>query len=147
MNKKLLLIIILFFIIGCQPEITNIIKETNIRPKVYFCPQDECETTLNNFLNSAKLSIHCALFDLDLEETINILKEKSKQLDVKVVVDNNNYKGLENLDFIIKDTSSQFSHNKFCIIDDKKVSTGSMNPTQRGAHKKNKNLKREFFEN
>ena len=39
-----------------------------------------------------------------------------------------------------KDTSSQLSHNKFCVIDDRIITTGSMNPTDNGADKNNNNL-------
>ena len=39
---------------------------------LYFCPQDNCEQQFIAFLDSAQESIHCALFEVELES----LKEK-----------------------------------------------------------------------
>jgi phosphatidylserine/phosphatidylglycerophosphate/cardiolipin synthase-like enzyme len=38
------------------------------------------------------------------------------------------------------DTSNQLSHNKFCVIDDRMVWTGSFNPTYNGDQKNNNNV-------
>lgn len=116
----------------------NILLNNSLQ--IFFCPRDNCSLALEQFINSAESSIHCAFFDLDLANIKSVLWEKSKTMDVKVVVDNENYRGLENYSFIINDTSSQLSHNKFCIIDNKKISTGSMNPTNRCAYFNNNNL-------
>ena len=35
--------------------------------KIYFCPHQECETALVNFIDSAEEELHCALFDIGLE--------------------------------------------------------------------------------
>jgi len=99
----------------------------------YFCPDDNCMENLIYLINNSE-KIHCALFDLDLEPLIKILKEK----DAKVVVDNNNY--AEELDFARQDNSNQLSHNKYCVFDDKIVWTGSFNPTFRGNYKNNNNV-------
>jgi len=141
-------ILLLIFICGCEIEsstvktsiITSVVKENNGSTDVYFCPREDCEGRLVNFIQSAENYVHCALFDLDLETVINVLKEKSRIIDVKLVVDNDYFEELSNLTFVKKDTSSQLSHNKFCVIDGKKISTGSFNPTDRGAHYNNNNL-------
>ena len=148
MKIWIFIILFLIFICGCEIEnnivknniITSIVKEQNGDIKVYFCPREDCEGNLINFIQSAESYIHCALFDLDLEPIINIFKEKNQLIDVKLVVDNDHFEELSNLTFVKKDTSSKFSHNKFCIIDGKKISTGSFNPTDRGAHYNNNNL-------
>lgn len=105
--------------------------------KVYFCPRDDCETAFVQFLDSAQNSIHCALFDIGLESVQNKLIEKSQQLDVKVVTDDQYYHKFSK-PFVKKD-SFGLMHNKFCIVDNK-VSTGSMNPTVNGVSKNNNNL-------
>jgi len=106
--------------------------------EVYFCPQDDCEQALVSFLDSAGQSIHCALYDIGLKSVQQTLLEKSKTMEVKVVTDDEYLKKF-NYPFVKAD-SYGLMHNKFCIIDGIKVSTGSMNPTDNDAHKNNNNL-------
>ncbi len=106
--------------------------------QVYFCPHQDCNGALNTFLQSAEKSIHCALFELDLPEIQQTLLQKQKDLDVKVITDNQ-YLYEFNHSFVKTDTWG-LMHNKFCIVDNEKISTGSMNPTVNGAEKNNNNL-------
>jgi hypothetical protein len=75
--------------------------------------------------------IRCAFYDLDLPLMIATLKEK----DAFVVLENDNS---------LKEFSSMFSpalmHHKFCVLDGKVVTTGSMNPTERDNYFNNNNL-------
>ena len=105
---------------------------------VYFCPREDCENTLIQFINTAEESVHCALFDIGLKSIQNVLDEKAAQLEVQIVTDND-YVKKYNRSFVKADSWS-LMHNKFCIIDGTKVSTGSMNPTNNDAHKNNNNL-------
>ena len=138
--------ILIIFISGCSPPTAQVIKQpilietTNSEPEIYFCPREDCEQHLLNLLDEAKTSIHCAFFDLDLQKVIALLEKKSKTIDVKIVTDNDNYKNIEYLDFVKHDNRSAFMHNKFCIIDNKKIFTGSLNPTQNDAYKNNNNM-------
>ena len=70
-----------------EPKINSYIVE-NGSLELYFCPHEDCETALLNFLGSAKESIHCALFEVDLESVKSKLREKANYLEVKVVTDN-----------------------------------------------------------
>jgi len=108
--------------------------------QLYFCPQDDCETALVNFIDSAEESIHCALFDVGLKSVQNKLLEKERQagIEVQVVTDNDYLKKFDHN--FVKVDKWGLMHNKFCIIDNKKITTGSMNPTNNGAHKNNNNL-------
>jgi phosphatidylserine/phosphatidylglycerophosphate/cardiolipin synthase-like enzyme len=106
---------------------------------VSFCPSSNCSNSMLKVLESASESIHCALFDLRLDEIINVLEEKSKKIDVKVVIDNENEEHTSGKIYRY-DTTSQYSHNKFCIIDGSIVTTGSFNPTERGNYKNNNNF-------
>ena len=108
--------------------------------KLYFCPRDDCYAAIVALVNSSERFVHCGLFDLRLEGLIGLLDAKSKEVEVKVVVDDTNYKHVEKRRWAKKDTSSQLSHNKFCVIDGKMVSTGSMNPTENDAARNNNNL-------
>lgn len=121
--------------------ITSIFLETSAservpEPEVYFCPRENCSNLLINLIEDAKSSVHCALFDLDIVQLQQALFMKSKKIDVKLVIDNENYISLPNA---VYDDSSQFTHNKFCVIDRKAVWTGSFNPTFRGANRNNNN--------
>jgi len=106
--------------------------------QVYFCPHEDCETALVSFISSAQQSIHCALYDIGLASIQQILLEKSKVIDVRVVTDSDYLKKF-NYSFVKQD-SYGLMHNKFCVIDGVKVSGGSMNPTNNDAHKNNNNL-------
>ena len=106
--------------------------------QVYFCPRDNCSSHLLETISLTKDSVYCAFFDLDLENIISELSLLSETKDVKVVIDNNNYDAFP-FPFV-QDTSSQYSHNKFCIIDKQIVTTGSMNPTVNGDTKNSNNL-------
>ncbi len=139
--KKVFLILFLF-LTACSitgQTTKEIPKESNKPIDIYFCPTDDCNKILTDFVSSAQTSAHCALFDIDLKEVINTLGKKSSDVDVKLVVDNNNYGEITGPG-VKQDGTSQLTHNKFCIIDREKISTGSFNPTERGAYKNNNNL-------
>jgi phosphatidylserine/phosphatidylglycerophosphate/cardiolipin synthase-like enzyme len=120
-----------------QPEIDYLVQDQG-DIQLYFCPHEDCETALLQFIDSAQEYIHCALFEVGLESIQEVLLEKEKQMEVQVVVDNN-YLHKYNHSFVKADTWG-LMHNKFCIIDGVKVSSGSMNPTNNGANKNNNNL-------
>jgi len=146
-HKKITILFILITLInGCSSlNITGkttedvIIKETTKEPIVYFCPKDDCSKHLIDLINSAQSYVHCALFDLKLKDVIKALALKSHKVDVKVVIDNENYKNQIKGDGIKVDNKNQLSHNKFCVVDDDIVWTGSFNPTERGNFYNNNN--------
>ena len=133
---------IILLITGCINTASTIIdyKETTSPPLVYFCPQDNCESVLNKYINSSKQSIHCALYDLNLDSILKLLSEKSQKIDVKIVIDNNNEYINVKGNGIIKDDDNQLMHHKFCIFDNQIILTGSFNPTRNGANKNNNNV-------
>lgn len=144
---KWIFLLLVLILTGCELEdqitaevVVEIPEESGEDIEVYFCPHDDCEEKLYDFIDSANESVHCALFELALESLKDLLKEKSKEVDVKLVVDGDYYDKVENLSFARKDTTSQLTHNKFCIVDAKKVFTGSFNPTERGTKTNNNNM-------
>ncbi len=107
--------------------------------ELYFCPHQDCETPLINLINEAETSVHCAFFELDLVNLQNkILEKEAEGLDVKIVTDDQYLYEFDH--HFVKTDRSSLMHNKFCIIDDKRISSGSMNPTNNGAFKNNNNL-------
>ncbi len=118
--------------------------------QAYFCPQDDCERLMVERLQQAEFSIHCALYDLDLETLKQIFLAKSQQIDgqrneqideqidIRLVMDNN-YLQKFNTSFVKADKYGEM-HDKFCVIDQTWLFTGSTNPTNNDAFKNNNNL-------
>ena len=143
--KKLSLIsmlLILFLVLtSCSTGKTITVKKVVTDQgsiEVFFCPQDKCEEELISFLDSAEKSIHCALYDIGLQSVQEKLLEKQKEIEVQVVTDNDYLKKFNHP--FVKADSYGLMHDKFCVVDGKKVSGGSMNPTENDAHKNNNNL-------
>ena len=105
---------------------------------LYFCPHEPCEEAFITFLNSAQSSLDCALYDIKLESIQKTLDEKSKTLPLRIVTDDTNLKKYPRS--FVKPDKAGLMHNKFCIVDHKSISTGSMNPTFNDAHLNNNNL-------
>ncbi|MBU1855293.1 MAG: hypothetical protein KKF89_06210, partial [Nanoarchaeota archaeon] len=120
---KKLFIILLLTIAACSK-----IPSEQGDIKIYFCPEDNCEKVLLEEINHSK-EIKCAFYDLNLENLTNALKEQ------EILVFEDNYEG-----FGTKVYSKGLMHNKFCIFDNKKIFTGSFNPTYNGNFKNNNNL-------
>jgi len=130
-----------FLISGCISQTGKLEKvsipiEERKMVEVYFCPEDECGDKLAEFLSSANESIHCAFYDLNLKNVIHSLK---RNLDVKIVVDFKNKGKLTELNPVYN-YGDQLMHNKFCVIDNKIVLTGSFNPTENDNFLNNNNL-------
>ncbi len=104
---------------------------------VHFCPQEPCEQLMIDFLNDAQETIYCALYDFNLNKTGDFLRRKDA--DVKVVIDEDNAQKLTGVE-VVNSTGYGLMHNKFCVVDGKKVFTGSMNPTLRDTTRNNNNL-------
>ncbi len=109
---------------------------------VYFCPRDNCSSHLAEAIGMAQNRVHCAFYDLDLENVKTALIEQGKKTDVLLLLDNDNIDKLGKLSkqyWIRQDVSQKLMHNKFCVIDDDYVWTGSFNPTHRGDEVNNNN--------
>lgn len=111
--------------------IINIVAENNnFTPSVYFCKQDDCAKEFIKLIENANKTVHCALYDFEYKNIADAMIEKlDKGVDVKVVVDDENFKKVKNLNFIRQDDQNQLMHNKFCVFDNKIIFSGSFNPT------------------
>jgi len=118
-------------------EVTSLVVEDGSM-KVFFCPADDCEEKFVNFLDSARTYIHCALFDIGLDSVKKKLSEKSKEIEVKIVTDNDYLHKFDQQ--FVKADGWGLQHNKFCVVDGLAVSSGSMNPTENGVNLNNNNL-------
>ncbi len=120
-----------------RPDLKTSLAE-NGSIQLYFCPQEDCETAFLAFLDSAHESIHCALYEIDLESVKEKLLQQQQRMEVLIMTDDD-YLGQFDYSFVKADRSG-LMHNKFCVIDGVRTSTGSMNPTFNDAHKNNNNL-------
>jgi phosphatidylserine/phosphatidylglycerophosphate/cardiolipin synthase-like enzyme len=142
LNIKYIIIIsiTIIFLISIQTinskEITYNQENIDISIQAYMCSKVNCENIFINNINKANNSLYCAFFDYNLEEMNNVIrKSKIKKL---ILVDGD-YQYF-NDSYIIYEKRSAYMHNKFCIIDNKIVITGSMNPTKNGRDKNDNNI-------
>ncbi len=128
------IIFLLFILTACTSAITsNVVKEYTQPTEVYFCPRDNCSNILINALQQAQ-QIKCAIYDIDVPGVIHALNSKNALL----VLDDQSSNKSELVAII--DSKYTQMHNKFCILDNQTVITGSMNPTIRDTMVNNNNL-------
>lgn len=140
----LLLCLVTIFIVGCGGAtgraVNSIPNEISESPKIYFCPEDDCGKELESRIRSANFSVHCALYDLGLANVADALSGKAGMADVKLVIDGSNYDEKLRLRNLRLDDGGQLMHNKFCVIDNDIVITGSFNPTYNDNSRNNNNM-------
>jgi len=144
MKNIITLLLAMLILAGCN---TTEHSETAIPAedgsiKTYFCPRNNCSLHLTTAINQSLERVHCAFYDLDLEDVLNALRWKIAEttMDIKLVIEEDTYDAYLPEGYVRTDKNSGYMHNKFCIFDDKKISTGSMNPTYNGNNKNNNNL-------
>jgi phosphatidylserine/phosphatidylglycerophosphate/cardiolipin synthase-like enzyme len=119
--------------------------------RVYFAPCSPAnamgiDDRLAELIQSAKETVLCAFFDLELEPVADALVAQHEEgVRVSIVTDTD-YSKREALKKcrlagipIVYDNRSAFMHNKFCVVDGTFVWTGSMNVTSNGAYRNNNN--------
>lgn len=97
------LIALLLFLSAC----TQIPIEQNVPPEVHFCERENCTEMLVGLLTNAEAK--CALYDVSVPQLLD---------------------ALEHVDWKTEDGRSPLMHNKFCVINQSAVWTGSWNPTK-----------------
>ncbi len=99
------LIVLLLLLTACAK---NIPIETGPPIETYFCLRDNCTIMLANLLANAG-EAKCALYDVSQPEILQVLK---------------------NIEWKTEDNKPPLMHNKFCVINNSVVWTGSWNPTR-----------------
>ena len=145
-------VVVVLILIACVvlmqdwPVVGNLIlgekdaRETNIAPEVFFCPSEGCEERLISLIESANVSVHCALYDVELPGVVDALKGKAEDVDMRLVTDKDNTEHLFGIEYVANDGTHQLMHDKFCVIDGEIVFTGSYNPTITGMKNDNNML-------
>ena len=129
MRWILSLIVVVFFLYSAMPNISWPVTEETGTVLVFFCPETDCMALFSSVMRQAKQSIHCALYDLS-EEMLPVFDQRS--LDIALIYDARNK--LPQRKYLHPKKGNALSHNKFCVIDNQFVWTGSFNPTARENH-------------
>jgi len=105
------------------------------------------ETALMTAINQARISVDVAIYQLSLKNiTQSLIQAHQRNVQVRVLTDSDHLgwqqiKALSNAGIAVKgDQRSALMHNKFTVIDNKQVWTGSMNYTYNGAYHHDENL-------
>lgn len=140
---SVLLVAVLFT--GCIDELNflggdsdneNQLPPSQVSVVAYFCPDDDCDDVLIEKIDNAQDSVHIAIYSFTLENVRDaLIRAKARGVDIRVVFDKQQagsqysmYDNLKALKFDVKlDGNSDYMHNKFAVIDDKIVVTGSYN--------------------
>ena len=113
---------------------------------VYFAPGKRITEGLCAFIDSAKESVDVCIYDLDLPSVADaLIQARNRGVKVSVVTDSDNrkLKAVDRLEkagiAVVADERSTIMHNKFVIVDHRKVWTGSFNFTENGESKNDNN--------
>lgn len=129
----------------------NLEESLNSDLEVVFCPSNRCFNIYNDIFLNAKNEIKCAFYELDEENLTQTLLEKSKNINISLIIDND-YLKEKNLHKLFNTSIKIYSdinrgtfynnymHNKFCVIDNQILVMGSANPTINGFYKNNNNI-------
>jgi len=119
----------------------NITIDFNLTTKqndyaVFFCPENDCNSTL--YLNLEKANkIDCAIYDITLNWIYDLIKDKN----TRIITDNDELTDYgRQFNFVKTDSSPDYMHNKFCILDSNLLLIGSLNFTKDAITKQNNNF-------
>ncbi len=102
-------------------------REEHFNYTLHFCSEGNCLQRLAELLSAAKESVKCAFYRADESLIGNILITSAAEIvvDEKAKIATADFNGT----VIYKSKSKGIMHNKYCVIDNSTVITGSFNPT------------------
>ena len=115
--------LVFLILISCTITKQIIPIEEGLPIQIYFCPENNCSAILLSNIKNAS-TVKCAFYHLNIPELIQTLQEKN----ATIITDDQYIDELTNID-ATADASKALMHNKFCILDNQTVITGSYNPT------------------
>ena len=118
--------------------------------KTYFSPQDDTLHAFLKFIGSARKKIRIADYSFNLDPLVDLLIEKHRKgVDVQLVLDRSQSSGVTekpevkklrraSVAFVIGTSSKhKIMHNKFTVVDDEWVQSGSWNYTNAASDEDN----------
>jgi phosphatidylserine/phosphatidylglycerophosphate/cardiolipin synthase-like enzyme len=137
MKAKLMILIILVFVTISFSY--NVSKNIQIYFTTPYSTSDQLKNRVLELISNANSSIHMALYSLKDYDVINLLRKKIKEgVDVELAMEAGNINfsiiGLKKLGakLYLDDNENALTHDKFVIIDNEFVITGSTNFTPNG---------------
>ncbi len=111
----------------------------------YFCPEDDCLFTLLRVIEDVNSSLDCMFFSFTLKDFFDVVVDKNVEqryiLEKLGLSEYSQYNNLKNNSIpVIIDQNPNNMHNKFCIIDNSHVLTGSMNISNNGTKNNDESL-------
>jgi phosphatidylserine/phosphatidylglycerophosphate/cardiolipin synthase-like enzyme len=109
---------------------------------VCFSPDGHCDKTLVSFIKSASSSLDIAIYSLTLPSIVDAIVAAQKNgIKVRVLVDYSQNQGQSSLVSMLEDagipvrygSQKGIMHNKFTIVDNSKLETGSFNYSRNAA--------------
>ena len=168
LSNTLALLVFFFLVAGCNSSggfnqqngvVTTALEDSETLPandegalNVYFSKPDVTnasgpELRLIAAIDQARISVDVAIYELSLKNvTESLIKAHQRDVRVRVLTDSDNFdweqiQALSRAGIAVKgDQRSALMHNKFTVIDNKQVWTGSMNYTYKGAYRHDENL-------
>jgi len=112
------------------------IGAVNAKNEIYFTPSLKCEELVIRQIKRAKKSIDVAIYSLTNKKISSMLESKHEKIPVRIIADRMQARNKSSMVPILKQTipvrlskKHKIEHNKFIILDDVKVVTGSYNYT------------------
>jgi phosphatidylserine/phosphatidylglycerophosphate/cardiolipin synthase-like enzyme len=133
-----------------QPSYSQTNITTPVDQETCFSPEEPCDLKLLKFIESSEHSINVAIYSINLDNLVEALIEKSKKIKVRVVCDKLQASGatskvlylLENGVNIRYGRQKGIMHDKFVIVDESMIETGSFNYTN---HAKTSNEENQVY--
>lgn len=144
----ILLIAAYFISISPTKPISPILIDSNSF-RIHFCPEDRCGDAVVSAIKSAKKSTYVAMYSFTNRDIAYAIADASKNgLDVKVYLNNDQRNEKYSKAGFLKNKGipiryhkhDGLMHNKFAIIDDNIVITGSFNWTASADKRNDENL-------
>ncbi|MCD6522293.1 MAG: phospholipase D family protein [Candidatus Diapherotrites archaeon] len=119
------------------------------KTEVYFCPEDNCEQVIAEAIGNAKEDVYVAMYSFTSQQIADkLIEAKERGIDVRVVLEEEQaqskcsvYQKLVAAGIpIVLDKNENYMHNKFVVIDNKKVITGSANWSKNGMYRNDENI-------
>lgn len=135
--------------IGENPSETKIEDIKNDSLQIYFCPEDRCEDAIVSLIENSKESIDVAMYTFTSRDSLTALVDAAKRgVGVRVYLNNDQRnEKYSKAGFLRKKgipvkfhDHDGLMHNKFAIIDDEIVATGSFNWTASADTRNDENL-------